>query len=151
PLALGALSLGLYNFARFGSCFETGLRYQLAGWNLQPHQHELFSLRYALPNAYRYLLAPVTFFPRFPFLQAADRPYKCPRGLTVPTLYQAGRLPCILRVSPFVVLAVVPFLLAIGRACRRLWVRRAAPETVSETQRTTFWVLLFLMAALLGI
>src|SRR5262249_25057847 len=54
-------------------------------------------------------------------------------------------------VSPFVVLAMIPLLVAIGRACHRLWARRAAPEPLSQTRVATFWVLVFLMAALLGV
>ena len=46
PLIAGALLLGWYNWARFGSIFESGLRYQLSGIDYRNHFKDIFSLSY---------------------------------------------------------------------------------------------------------
>ncbi len=70
PLALAAAGLAWYNAARFGSIFETGLRYQLTGDALPVDRSLLFSASYILPNAYSSLFRPLEFTPGlFPFFR----------------------------------------------------------------------------------
>ncbi len=71
PLALGAVILGWYNWARFHSVLETGWSYQLNEGNLQYYRASLFSPRYILPNAFNYLFMPPDLLAGFPFLKPA--------------------------------------------------------------------------------
>ena len=68
PLILGFVCLGWYNWARFGSVTETGLYYQLAGWNIRDHYDELFSPTYIFQNIQNYLFNPIEFTSTFPFV-----------------------------------------------------------------------------------
>ena len=70
PFAIGIGLLGLYNFVRFGSALETGLRYQLANDNnTLLNEGLMFSLVYSLPNAVYYLFAPFRTRSTFPFIR----------------------------------------------------------------------------------
>lgn len=65
PLALMAISLAFYNYARFGNPLQTGLQYQLADPNFH---HQYYSARFILPNLYGYLFSPATLQSTFPFI-----------------------------------------------------------------------------------
>ncbi|MGA2233552.1 MAG: hypothetical protein ABSH22_21815, partial [Tepidisphaeraceae bacterium] len=69
PLFAGAFLLCCYNYARFHSITEFGMRYQLAERNqhAQPLS-EYSSPRYVIFNLYRYLFAPPTLVEHFPFI-----------------------------------------------------------------------------------
>lgn len=68
PLAIVAAGLIWFNYARFGSIFETGLKYQLTGEALPLDRSLLYSLGYFTPNAYSSLFRPLQFTPEsFPF------------------------------------------------------------------------------------
>ena len=71
PLLIGIGLLGLYNYVRFGSVIETGLRYQLSKLDhlLIIEGGKLFSAAYILPNMIYYLLAPLQFRTSFPFIR----------------------------------------------------------------------------------
>lgn len=69
PLALWAVGLGWYNWARFGNVLQTGWRYQLTGPALPTSQVAFFSLDYILPNLYSYFIHLPVFTPsEFPFI-----------------------------------------------------------------------------------
>lgn len=68
PLLLVAGSLAWYNFARFGSIFEFGHRYQLTGAALTVKFNETMSLEYVLPNLYSYAFRLPEFSSEFPFV-----------------------------------------------------------------------------------
>jgi hypothetical protein len=71
PLVAWAIFMGSYNFARFGSIFETGHRYQLTGPALPANYAEVVSPGYVLPNFYNYLLRPPAISrAAFPFITA---------------------------------------------------------------------------------
>ena len=59
PLAIGAGLLGWYNWARFGSVLETGLRFQLSGINYLEYYNDVFSTKYVLLNLRYYLFTPL--------------------------------------------------------------------------------------------
>jgi hypothetical protein len=66
PAAAIGLGLAWYNYARFGSVTEFGLRYILSGVYEAKIDH--FRLRYLTWNAWSYLAAPVAWTRYFPFL-----------------------------------------------------------------------------------
>jgi hypothetical protein len=68
PLLLGAIALGLYNWARFDSVLETGLRYQITSINLNKFYDQIFLPAYILPNGYSYLFRIFGLSRAFPFL-----------------------------------------------------------------------------------
>lgn len=68
PLVLGLACLGWYNWARFGSVTESGLYYQLAGWNIQESYGDLMDVRNIAQNIYNYLFNPFLVDAQFPFL-----------------------------------------------------------------------------------
>jgi hypothetical protein len=75
PLIAAVILLGWYNFIRFGSITEFGLRWQLAGRD----QHEapfsaFFSLLHVPANALRYVFVGPDWEHGFPFIRAGRRP-----------------------------------------------------------------------------
>lgn len=65
PLAMCALALGWYNWARFGNPLEPGTAYQLT---LDVPTSQYFSTRYLVPNLYSWLFYGPKITPTFPFL-----------------------------------------------------------------------------------
>jgi hypothetical protein len=107
PLALGAVTLGWYNWARFGSVFESGIRYQLSG-GFQEHWGQLFSPAYVLQNLFNYLLAPPKLGYAFPYFKPTGglRESILP-GIAVPDIYWSSPMTGLLFTSPFVLLSIV--------------------------------------------
>jgi hypothetical protein len=71
PLVACAIGLAVYNFVRFGSFMEFGVRYQLAGLNMHRMATEgprMMDGRYVRPNLLRYLFEWGEVSPAFPFL-----------------------------------------------------------------------------------
>lgn len=66
PIAAGLCALALYNRARFGSLFDTGLRYQLDSGPFH------YAPRFAALNLYNYTAKPPVVDSAFPFLHVAD-------------------------------------------------------------------------------
>ena len=71
PFFTGISMLGIYNYLRFGSLIETGIRYQLSRHNLNVLQQNggLFNINYLIPNLLYYLFTPLHSSSRFPFLR----------------------------------------------------------------------------------
>lgn len=67
PLALVAFSLCWYNYARFGSIFEFGHRYQLTGPSLTADYGDISSVNYVLPNTFTYIFRTPSVSAEFPF------------------------------------------------------------------------------------
>lgn len=68
PLALVFAALLGYNYARFGSIFEFGHRYQLTGPALPANYQNVSSVEYVLPNAFTYILRLPALSSEFPFV-----------------------------------------------------------------------------------
>lgn len=75
PLCIGAILLGWYNWARFGSVTEFGFYYALTTNNLQKIRANIFSPLYILQNLYNYLLNSYAVSPIFPVLKILDGKY----------------------------------------------------------------------------
>ncbi len=108
PLVLCGLALMVYNALRFGSPFEFGERYQLAGDRQDLAQH--FSLRYLWFNVCVYFLEPAWRTAHFPFvgtiatpaLPAGHFPIEDPYGAltNIPLLWLAAAAPLAWRGRP---------------------------------------------------
>ena len=71
PLGMAGVLLGYYNYVRFGSVLETGIRYSL---NLRDQYYlmengQFLNLAYFAPNVLYYLATPASKTPVFPFIR----------------------------------------------------------------------------------
>jgi hypothetical protein len=110
PIALIGLGLGWYNWARFGSVFEFGYRYQLTLLELPRRYGEIFSPAYILPNLYNYFLNPVASSDAFPFILPRYGIHDLGSGITIPKIYFSEPVAGLVYTLPILVLAIVPFL-----------------------------------------
>ncbi len=67
PLAMGALALFWYNYARFGSIFESGMCLALSIVDMTTACPYLFSVKYVPANLFLHLFRPLSIEPDFPF------------------------------------------------------------------------------------
>ena len=108
PLMIGAIAIGWYNWARFDSPLEFGLRYQITIFNLNKQMGLVFQPDYFLPNLYGYIFQPFEFRARFPFIQPIDGSGILNRlNIAPPYLYAAGRVTGLLFCAPFLLLSLV--------------------------------------------
>lgn len=143
PLALGLAALGWYNWARFGSAFETGLKYQLAGVPLQKWEGNIFSSAYVFQNLFNYLFNPPKLTNAFPYIQANDGSTKSVvASIRLPGPYWAQPITGLLYSAPFIIFALVP---AIYVLLRR---RVGLPGTVSQKSLT--WLSISLWGSVLS-
>lgn len=113
PLALGALLIGWYNYARFDSPLEFGLRYQITVQNMNRDMPLAFELGYLRHNFTAYVLQPFELVSGFPFVRPVGYTALLQnRGVLAPGLYAAGNVTGMLFFAPFLLLAFFPF---IGR------------------------------------
>jgi hypothetical protein len=145
PLFIGALGFCWYNWARFGSFFETGFTYQLAAPYLQKHLNELFLPSYIFQNLYNYLLNPFTIKHSFPFLYPI-------RGKTeeflswpiLPELYTAQAITGLLCTTPFLMFAILP----VARYLKGLFEKHQAQNFSENRDRASFqWITISLLGS----
>lgn len=108
PLTAGAIALGWYNWARFGSPLEFGLRYQISIWNLNKLYGFLFLPKYIFPNLIVYLFQPVQSLSVFPFVQPIVASELFQRiNYVAPQIYYAGKVSGLLFSAPFLIIALI--------------------------------------------
>ena len=140
PLGVGAVFIAWYNWARFDSPFEFGLRYQVTTYNLNKLWDLTFQLEYFPANFYVYFFQPFGLIPKFPFIQPiALSSLLTQRGIEMPHLYYAGRLTGILFGTPFLLLGLVPLLSKRDPAQSSMW----------RDVRSIQWVVLILAGSTL--
>ncbi|MEW6402157.1 MAG: hypothetical protein AB1649_10175 [Chloroflexota bacterium] len=69
PIALIGVGMAWYNYVRFGSISEFGLRYQFTSFPLHDQIDETFSAAYIPPNLFKILLNPMERRDSFPFVR----------------------------------------------------------------------------------
>lgn len=122
PLFLCGGMLAWYNWARFGSVFEFGMYYQLAGFNLQANYDILFSRIYILQNIYNYFLNPFEWTASFPFAHPLPGP-ETPvlESFKLPNFYAVeGRFAGALNSTPFLLFSLVPPVVLVHASIRNL-------------------------------
>lgn len=152
PLGLFAIGLAWFNYTRFGSIFESGLRYQLTGDALPDNMNLLFSLGYFIPNAYSSLLRPFTLtlghFPFFSTPFVLDNMW--PNWVHRPDTYYSG--------EPVTgVLVSIPFLWLLAILLIK-WIRSGIhwvndrPKMINETAAVNFptWAIWLVVAGTAG-
>jgi len=109
PLASGALTIGWYNWVRFDSLFEFGLRYMITTYDLNEQANLIFKPDYFFLNFYAYLFQPFELISKFPFIQpVVFSNVLTTFGIEQPHLYYAGRITGIIFSSPFLALGLIP-------------------------------------------
>jgi len=110
PLAFGAILIGWYNYARFDSPLEFGLRYQITIYNLNRDLPLAFHLDYLPYNIVAYIFLPFEFVSGFPFIQPIGFSAMLQNlGIIAPKLYAAGNVIGMLFFAPFLLFAFMPF------------------------------------------
>jgi hypothetical protein len=144
PLAAAGVALGAYNYVRFGSWHDFGMRYQLAGYNVHALAQSgvgVLSGRFLAANLYAYVLHPFAATRHFPFV-------KIPRvvlgGVPIPEDPVAG----VIWTLPYLWLAAVP---ALPLAARLLLNRRSTTESTAGRTPRRWFSLCLLSAGLCGI
>ncbi len=120
PLILGAIGLGWYNWARFGSVLETGFFYSLSGTDLQKYHDALFSPAYILQNLYNYVLYPPVVGTEFPyFFPGQGNTVAIFSFYPLPAVYGTNPISGLIYAAPFAVFAIVPALAFISAFVRK--------------------------------
>jgi hypothetical protein len=105
PWSLCLLLLGAYNYARFGSFTEFGVRYNLVGATVRVVDMPVLDWRRLGVDLYCYLLTPPRLLARFPYVRLV-RPVS---GWTLPGYFGFGEVGGLLTGMPFLwVLALLP-------------------------------------------
>ncbi|MBK5279047.1 MAG: hypothetical protein JJE09_09325, partial [Bacteroidia bacterium] len=108
PLITGALLIGWYNWARFDSPLEFGLRYQITIFNLNKDANLVFESGYFFPNLYAYIFHPYEIITGFPFIQPTIVANILKKFSIAPSeFYHAGMVTGLLFSAPFLVLGFV--------------------------------------------
>lgn len=108
PLLLGAISLGWYNWARFGSVFETGLRYQLSGIDYRNYYKDIFLTSYIPVNLKNYLFTPFLSIPTFPFIKPISPDRFTLQDNSLPEFYfSREKITGLVYAAPFLLFALV--------------------------------------------
>jgi len=101
PLLLALSGLSWYNWARFESIFEFGLKYQLTNVDYNLFKVS-FSSRYITENLYNYFFHPLQIQSRFPYLQRVEYPSS------------NDKLAGLMYLSPYILLLSVPLVREIS-------------------------------------
>ncbi len=141
-LGLGAAVIGWYNFARFGSAFETGFRYALAAVYFQAYGEKIWSTVYVLQNLHNYLLNPPLLRFAFPYFRPTKGLAKSIAAfIPLPKLYSSQQITGLLYSAPFILFAIVPVIRVF---------RRAARSIEGNHQRSFTWCIAALLGSLLS-
>ena len=108
PLIAGAIIIGWYNWARFDSPLEFGLRYQITIFNLNKDANLVFEPGYFFPNLYTYIFHPYEIITGFPFIQPTIVSNTLKKfGIVTSGFYHAGTVTGLLFSTPFLALGFV--------------------------------------------
>lgn len=105
PLMLAAYGLGWYNWARFGSIFEFGIKYQLTNVDYNIFTIS-FSESYIQGNLYNYFVHPFKLSTRFPYITRIEY------------LPSNDRMAGLIYLSPYILLLAAPLLRIFNRLGR---------------------------------
>ena len=97
PLLLALCGMGWYNWARFESIFEFGLKYQLTNVDYSVFRNS-FSVQYMARNLYNYFAYPLTALPKFPYISRTE------------FLASNDRLAGLIFISPYIFLLFTPLI-----------------------------------------
>jgi len=131
--------LAWFNFARFGSIFETGLRYQLTGNFMGGKDTLLYSPWYVVPNLILALFQPFKTSAQFPFLKAVSNPHWGGMIRIAQHNYNVEAASGILCTLPVLYLLTIPTV----RLLKRFWLwlnEKPAVDHESDAARLPRWL-----------
>lgn len=137
PLVLFAMSLGAYNFIRFGSVFEFGYNHQLTMFDFKKHGDKMFSTRYILPNIESYTLTPPQHLKTFPYIRVKEGD-EVDSYVETTEFYYIEKITGMTYTFPFVIFALVP---VFWTAIRRV---KPGNKTIDKAEYMLQWICLIL-------
>jgi len=144
PLILGAALLSWYNYTRFGSIFEFGLRYALTSINLLENYDKVFSLSYIPANIFNYLINPLRTLPVFPYVKPIWG-----TSFFAPAFFLTEQITGLLITTPFIVFALVPGFMLIHQLRRKEGGACREPGGLKDEKRSFRWLVMLLIGAVL--
>jgi hypothetical protein len=135
PMAIAAIGLGWYNFARFESVSDFGFEYALTIYNAREHKSDIFRSEYILPNTYYYLINPPTKISSFPYFRAQSSGEPEAFGIQAPKLYYTEKVTGAIYVVPFLVFAFVPLVAKITQMVK------TKKDDSSESEKDLSWAI----------
>jgi hypothetical protein len=150
PLLLVAVGLAWFNYSRFGSITETGMKYQLTGDALPVDRDLTFSAGYISPNFYSSVLRSPQISSKFPFFTTPfilDNMW--PNFVHRPVTYYSGEpVVGILPTIPFLWLAGILIIWLIERLLR--WINEIPEQAIHRagTSMPGWGIALMCVAAL---
>jgi len=138
PILLCGAGLGIYNFVRFGSLFEFGLKYQLTLFDLGKHGHELYSVRYVPPNIRNYFFNPPEHINVFPCYRGQPGNEIEAFGIATPDFYYSQNITGLIYTFPFALFAVLPLSRLIVKRIRR------GTGRFDENEHALGWIVIML-------
>jgi hypothetical protein len=155
PLLAGALLLAWHNFARFGSIFEFGFRYEITMLDQNAHRDILFSPIYLSPNSYLYLLNSPGMEAAFPFVRPIwNQDLVSTFNAQMHGIYNAERMIGLVFVAPFLFFALLSPIFAVVIWSRRRRTGSLPASALPEPDDWNFlsWLIFTLAgAAVLGL
>ncbi|MCX6081901.1 MAG: hypothetical protein NTW32_20435 [Chloroflexi bacterium] len=142
PLAAGIMLYGWYNWARFGSVFETGLRYTITFLNLNADINKAFSFNHFFASLWVFLLNPIDVRQTFPFLQALYGKFPAVLDFGQVLYWHSERISGILISVPFVYFAGVSGWNTISSLSGKITHKR--PAHADPRQAALLWISLCL-------
>jgi len=150
PLLSGAILLGWYNQARFGSFFEFGFRYAITMFNQNKFSGVLFSPIYIIPNSFLYFFNPPVFNYLFPFIRPAwNGDLITNFNNHYSTIYNAERIVGLIYVFPFFLFSLIPIVNIIRHSIKQHNRIQSLQEKDSGENNNDFfrWILMGLIGA----
>jgi hypothetical protein len=135
PMVIGAIGLGWYNFARFGSVSDFGFEYALTIYDAREHKSDIFRSEYILPNTYYYLINAPAKDSSFPYFLAKSGGKPESFGIQPPKLYYVEKVTGAFYVLPFMVFAFVPVAIKIPQRIKR------KKYDSSESEKNLSWII----------
>lgn len=114
PLAICALSLGTYNYVRFGSPLDFGINNQLALSDQKKHKDDFFSTGYILPNLEIYTLTLPERVSTFPYIRAKLED-EIESSFEAPDFYYKEHVTGLVFTFPFAIFAILPVIRTLLR------------------------------------
>lgn len=109
PFILSLIGYGWFNWARFGSPFESGQRYQLSTDNVKKTYDSIISVAYMPANIYNYLIRPLTFQAAPPYVLSIWEKHQFPAFIHIPETFRNNEsIAGIWTSTPLTLLALLP-------------------------------------------
>ena len=143
PMLLFGIGLCWYNYSRFGSIFESGLRYVLTVSNIPNNLQLTFSFSHFIPNIYLSLFRTFELKPaEFPYLFAPNvLPNMLPKFIYLPSTYWLGEpVVGVFASIPFLWTLILPVFIFIKKITYRLKRKESKITETEEEKSSTFLI-----------